>query len=469
MNFRINWLKSINMNTENLIKREQIAKKICAELNNFVDLKHTLISIITDLKNLTGFEAISIRLHEEDDYPYFVYQGFPSTFIKQENSLCPHIKVDTAEKGSKIKLDCLCGNVISGTIDISKSYYTQKGSYWTNNSTKTCATLLENEKHTTIRNHCNAAGYESIGLFPIKTREDNIGLIQLNDKRTNMFNDEIIEYLEMIGEQIGIAIENALLYERVKNKNIELENTVNELNQMQSQLVEAKKMTALADLVTGIAHEVYQPISQSLNVIESLIKKTKDLQPDSEETQSMLTDQKSVYEMLSNAKALVKSFRSIAFDQFQESRHLININGFLNDIIRVIKPSFTKKNIEFIIECNQMSEIMSYTGILSQVITILAQNSYHHGYKDKQKGVITLGCGIINEDTIELFVSDNGCGIKDNIKHKLFEPFFTTEKKNHVGLGLHIAKNLVENKLKGTIILDPDISEGTKWVIQIPA
>ncbi len=457
------------MNTDNLFKREQIAKKICAELNNFVDLKNTLISITSDLKNLTGFEAISIRLHEEDDYPYYVYQGFPSVFIQKENSLCPHIKVDFTEKGSKIKLDCLCGNVISGTIDISKSYYTQKGSYWTNNSTKTNALLLENEKHTTLRNHCNAAGYKSIGLFPIKTREENIGLIQLNDKRTDMFNDEIIEYLEMIGEQIGIAIENALLYERIKDKNAELENTINDLNKMQSQLVEAKKMTALADLVTGITHEVYQPISQSLNVIESIIKKTKDLQLNTEETQSLLTDQKSVYEMLSNAKALVKSFKSIAFDQFQESRHLININSFLSDIVRVIKPSFTKKNIEFSIDCNQTSEIMSYTGILSQVITILVQNSYHHGFKDKQKGTINLGCGILNEETIELFVSDNGCGIKDNIKHKLFEPFFTTEKKNHVGLGLHIVKNLVENKLKGTIILDPETSEGTKWIIHIPA
>lgn len=457
------------MNTDNLLKREQIAKKICAQLNNFVDLKHTLISIISDLKNLTGFEAISIRLHEDDDYPYYVYKGFSSSFIKHENSLCPKVKVDSKITGSQVKLDCLCGNVISGTVDFTKSYYTQKGSYWTNNSTKTSALIKENETHTNIRNHCNASGYESVGLFPIKTRDENIGLIQLNDMRTDMFTNEMIEYMEMIGEQIGIAIENALLYERVKDKNAELENTVNELNQMQSQLVEAKKMTALADLVTGVAHEVYQPISQSLNVIESIIKKTKDINPDSEETLSLLAEQKSIYEMLSNAKALVKSFRSIAFDQFQESRHLININGFLNDIVRVIKPSFTKKNIEINIECNQMSEIMSYTGILSQVITILAQNSYNHGFKDKLKGAITLGCGIVDEDTIELTVSDNGLGIKENIKHKLFEPFFTTEKKNHVGLGLHIAKNLVENKLKGTIVLDPETTEGTRWIIHIPA
>lgn len=456
------------MNTDSLIKREQLAKKICAELNNFVDLKNTLVSIITDLKELTGFEAISIRLHEEDDFPYYVYDGFPSSFIKHENSLCPKAEASANSNGTKAKLDCLCGNVISGSVDISKAYYTDKGSYWTNNSTTTGSSLIENEKSNHIRNFCSASGYMSVGLFPIKNREENIGLIQLNDKRTDMFDNEIIEYLEMVGEQIGIAIENALLYEKVKDKNTELENTVTELNHMQSQLIEAKKMTALADLVTGVAHEVYAPISHSLNLMESLIQKTRNI-PESEDIQALLKDQKSVYEMLGNAKALVKSFRTIAFDQFQESRHLININGFLNDVIRVIEPSLSKKNIEFIIECNQISEIMSFTGVLSQVITILVQNAYHHGYKNEQKGIIALGCSIIDEEVIELSVADNGCGIKDNIKHKLFEPFFTTDKKNYVGLGLHIAKNLVENKLKGSIKLDTTSSYKTKWVIHIPA
>lgn len=457
------------MNTESIIKREQLAKKICAELNNFVDLKHTLISIINDLKELTGFEAVGVRLNEEHDYPYYLYDGFPDSFIKQENSICTKVNLDEIKNGVKPELDCMCGKVIRGNIDTKSKKYTAKGSFWTNNYDNTVIELDAEPDAHNYRKYCYKSGYKSVGLFPIKTREENVGLIQLNDKRPNMFTDELIEYVEMIGEQIGIAVENALLYEKVKDKNTELENTVNDLNQMQSQLVEAKKMTALADLVTGVAHEVYQPISQSLNIIESLISKTKSENPESEETRKLIEEQQSIYKMLSNAKALVKSFRTIAFDQFQESRHLININGFLNDVIRVIKPSFTKKQIEFVIECNQHSEIMGFTGVLSQVITILAQNSYHHGFKDELKGIITLGCGLADEDTFELTVADNGCGISENIEHKLFEPFFTTDKKNHVGLGLHTAKNLVENKLKGSIMLDSEHKDGTRWIIQFPA
>ena len=72
-----------------LLKREKITREICSELNNFVDLKNTLISIIVKLRKLTGCEAIAIRLKDEWDYPYYVYEGFSKSFILHEDSLCP--------------------------------------------------------------------------------------------------------------------------------------------------------------------------------------------------------------------------------------------------------------------------------------------------------------------------------------------------------------------------------------------
>ena len=62
-----------------LLERERKAKVICAQLNNFVDLKPTLIAVIDHIRDLTGCEAVSIRLHDEGDYPYYVYAGFPES------------------------------------------------------------------------------------------------------------------------------------------------------------------------------------------------------------------------------------------------------------------------------------------------------------------------------------------------------------------------------------------------------
>lgn len=442
------------MDTDVLLKRERLVKNIFARLNDFVDLKRTLSTILSELKELTGFEAVSIRLREDDDYPYFVYNGFPDSFIQRENFICPHLN-------GKHLPECLCGNVISGTVDCSQKYYTLKGSFWTNNIQKDRDSLEKNETQI-LRLACEDANYLSIGLFPIKTRTENIGLIQLNDKRPDLFIPENVEYLEMIGEQIGVAIENSMLYEKVKDKNEELENTLKELNYAQKQLLEANKMTALADLVTGVAHEVYTPVEKSLSLIQTIINSSGHFNKDIKDAHQ------NIYNYLNDVSVLVKSFRHIAFDQFQESRHLINLYVFLNDIVRIIKPSIVgKKEIDFKVDCNRHIEIMSFSGILSQVISILLKNSIEHGIDTK--GVISIGCSIVDDEFIELSVSDNGRGIDKNIQHKIFEPFFTTEKKSHTGLGLHFAKSLVKNKLKGKLTFVPGFTSGAKFLVQFPA
>ncbi len=165
------------MNTELQFKREQLAKNICIELNNFVDLKNTLKSVMSYIKELTGFESVSIRLQDDGDYPYFVSQGFDEAFIKEENSLCTKLNDTAVIENGRPKLDCLCGCVIRGNYDSRKPYYTMKGSYWTNNSSELRPYLEKEEINNNIRNYCNDCGYESVGLFPIKSREDIIGLI----------------------------------------------------------------------------------------------------------------------------------------------------------------------------------------------------------------------------------------------------------------------------------------------------
>jgi len=61
---------------------------ICSELNHFIDLKPTLITVIKHVKKLTCCEAVGIRLHDDGDYPYYVFTSFPESFIIHESSLC---------------------------------------------------------------------------------------------------------------------------------------------------------------------------------------------------------------------------------------------------------------------------------------------------------------------------------------------------------------------------------------------
>lgn len=204
---------------EAVLERERTAKYICAELNNFVDLKPTLITIIQHVRALTGCQAVGIRLEDAGDFPYYVYDGFPESFIKKENSLCERDDRDNripSPDGKGYLLECMCGNVIRGKFDPSQPFFTEQGSFWSNNTSMLLASTSEEDRQATTRNYCNSCGYESVGLVPIKARGETIGLIQLNDMRKNMFTKELIEYMEMIGEQVGLAVINSLTYDRLK-------------------------------------------------------------------------------------------------------------------------------------------------------------------------------------------------------------------------------------------------------------
>jgi len=208
-----------NNELQRLLERERKAKSICSQLNNFIELDDTLSFVVHALKELTSCQAISVRLHDDGDYPYFVSEGFPESFLRRESSLCSK---DQAGKrvpepdGQGFLLDCMCGNIIKGRFDQSLPFFTDKGSFFSNNTSALLANTTPEERQGRTRNYCNSCGYESVALIPIIAKQEILGLLQLNDKRIGLFSNELIEYLEMIGEQIGLAVQNSQTYSKLK-------------------------------------------------------------------------------------------------------------------------------------------------------------------------------------------------------------------------------------------------------------
>jgi len=154
---------------------------------------------LREIKEHVQVSATAIRLEERGDYPYYYFDGFNDTHIEAENSLCLNSSGD-----GKI-LACLCGRVIMGDTDPSMPFFSCGGSFWTNNSTNLLSETTIEELGVT-RNVCNAEGYQSIALIPIKNSVEVIGLLQLNEKHPDRFSLELIEILERLGESIGIAL-----------------------------------------------------------------------------------------------------------------------------------------------------------------------------------------------------------------------------------------------------------------------
>jgi len=217
-------LRAIDL--ERMLERERNARLICSELSSFADLKPTLMTVLTQVKKVTSCEAVAIRLHQDGDFPYYVYDGFPESFIARENSLWSldeQGKRIPASDGRGCLLECMCGRVISGRFDPSLRFFTEQGSFWTNASSALLASSNPEERQSLTRDTCNACGYESVALIPLRVRGENIGLIQLNDRRIGMFTQETINYLELIAGQIGLAVQNSLIRARLREALEEIE------------------------------------------------------------------------------------------------------------------------------------------------------------------------------------------------------------------------------------------------------
>lgn len=240
-------------------RHQAMALEVLQGLNRAKDPVEAIDAILRIVKQYSGVEAVGIRYQDGDDYPYFVWDGFSEEHILQENRLCSYDQEGRLLRGGDGRpvLECMCGNIIRGRFDPSKPFFTEGGSFWTNSTTELLASTTEEDRQARTRNKCNEEGYESVALIPLRGDEGNIGLLQLNDRRRDRFSLEMIQFLEGLGESIGIAIAR-LTDDRERKKILhDYGERIKELNCLYgiSKLVE-KSDLSLEEILQGIVELV---------------------------------------------------------------------------------------------------------------------------------------------------------------------------------------------------------------------
>ncbi len=188
--------------------REKLAREVLELLNRPEGSTDIVRDILQLIKKNTGFEAVGIRLQEGDDFPYYETSGFPGDFIQAERYLCARDeegKIIRDGQGNPV-VECMCGNILRNRTDPTLTFFTEAGSFWSNCTTELLASTTEEDRQTRTRNRCNGEGYESVALIPLRSGDEIIGLLQLNDRRRNQFTLEMIRFLEGLGASIGIAL-----------------------------------------------------------------------------------------------------------------------------------------------------------------------------------------------------------------------------------------------------------------------
>jgi hypothetical protein len=177
----------------------------------------TLNEILKKIKAISNCQSNAIRLKENGDYPFLVYDGFINFFIKKENSLLGSKKKFNPDQKKYCDLECVCGKIINEKFNPSFPFFSKNGSFWTNSTTELLLNFSKEQREFIgeTRNMCHFLGYESLALIPIKVDNETIGLVHIADCRKNMFSElKILEFEKKVNEFSEI-IKNAI---EVKNK-----------------------------------------------------------------------------------------------------------------------------------------------------------------------------------------------------------------------------------------------------------
>jgi len=204
---------------------QRLALEVLQRLNRAETPDEAIEQILTAVKEFTGVSAVGIRLRDGDDYPYYYYDGFSDVHVEMESSLCGYDDDGNLirDREGKPVLECMCGLVIQGRTDGSKQFFTEGGSFHSSNTSELLRVTTDEDRLTHTRNVCNAQGYESVALIPLRSRDSIIGLLQLNDEDEGRYTEEMILFLEGLGESIGIALDNMKQEERRKKAEAERE------------------------------------------------------------------------------------------------------------------------------------------------------------------------------------------------------------------------------------------------------
>ncbi len=313
-------------------------------------------------------------------------------------------------------------------------------------------------------------------------QDDELQIVtdSLNDMSSNLkqeLEQRVKVEQELILDRAKLAELNKELEEKVQERTSELRKTntelsvaldnvnemIEQLQETQKQLIVREKMLATGGMVVGLAHELNTPLGickTSVSAISDFVEKLRHDTDNNHLSKSVLygalNDITSLTDMSENnidrMNGLIETFKELSVSQECETLSEIEITQFLNEFV-LWNGEQLQKEVTITIKSPIKIIVETFATSLHKVLQALIENANTHAFKENTVGNIFIEVRK-NESlgTVNISVSDDGCGIKESDRQRIFEPFYTTRRnKGGLGLGLNIIYNLVTQALGGSV------------------
>jgi len=295
-----------------------------------------------------------------------------------------------------------------------------------------------------------------------------------------------IVYAFILYRSRSLKQQNLQLEEKVMVRTKELNHSLEELRAVQAQLIQSEKMASLGELTSGIAHEIQNPLNFVNNFSELNRELIRDLKAEVKNgnfqeadalADSIEANEEKINHHGKRADGIVKSMLQHSRTRTGK-RELTDINALCDEYLRLSYHGYRAKDKSFTSKSEtdfdtSLPKINVVPQDIGRVVLNLINNAFYVVNEKAKRSIngyepaVILGTKGLN-GTVEIAVRDNGSGVPDSIREKIFQPFFTTKPTGQgTGLGLSLSYDIVKAH-GGELNVETKEGEGSVFTIRLP-
>jgi len=302
-------------------------------------------------------------------------------------------------------------------------------------------------------------GIRSAIYVPLVSKGKPVGVMVITSQSAFDLSNDYLEFLSAIGNQLGVAVENAALYENLKI-------AYQELKEAQEQVIAQEKLASLGKLSATIAHEINNPLAAVLTYNRLMIKQNRNGRLTPERKDDIARYLNIMASETARCGEIVKNL--LAFSRRSKiSIENKNIEEIVERTLALLSHDLEMKGVKVVKRISSdLPEVQCDFKQIQQALLNVVGNASE---AMAGGGVLTMAAKCSTGGrTMEIKVSDTGCGIQKKHLKNIFEPFFTTKEEGKgVGLGLSVVYGIV-TRHQGTIEVESEPGEGTTFTICLP-
>jgi two-component system sensor kinase FixL len=244
----------------------------------------------------------------------------------------------------------------------------------------------------------------------------------------------------------------------------ERQKTEARLQELQSELVQISRLTAMGEMASTLAHEINQPLSAIINYLKGSRRLLEDLKD--EQVASVRAAVNKAADQAMRAGQIIRRLREFVAHGENEKR-VESVSKMIEEASALALVGAGETGIRVRFSFSSLSDFTLADRIQIQQVLINLMRNAMESMEDSPRRELTVSTDASKKGMIQISVADTGCGIVPDIAEHLFQPFFTT-KPHGMGVGLSISRTIVEEH-GGKIWIEPNPDGGTIFRITLPS